>query len=154
MRFRFKLARPLYLAVIVNFVLAISNGSAADLWSSIEIPIFHDGYQLKKEIDPSGETKSISYRVQTKFSAVEVLEFYDSYFNANGWQPSFETCQRHWDRLPDETVSGGPSIKQLFTSWEQPELHLKAVLQLEYEMINEKWGDELVVRCQLQPKEG
>jgi DNA ligase-1 len=81
-----------------------------------------------------------------------VLEFYDSYFNAKGWRSSFEICQRHWDRLPDGTKAGGPTGKQLFTSWEHPEFNLKAVLRLEYLMVNEKWRDELTVRCRLQPK--
>ncbi len=42
--------------------------------------------------------------------------------------------------------------KQLFTSWEHPEFNLKAVLRLEYEIVNGKWLDELTVRCRLQPK--
>ena len=102
--------------------------------------------------DHRGKTKSVSYLVQAKFPAAEVIEFYDAYFNAKGLRPSFEICQRHWDRLPDETTAGGATGKQLFTSWEHPVLHLKAVLRLEYEMVNEKWGDDLIVRCQLQPK--
>lgn len=143
----------LFLVACLKLTLSLPNGLAADLLPSIEIPVFLNGVHIKKEIDRSSATKSISYRVQTEFSAAEVLEFYDSYFNANGWRPSFEICQRHWDHLPDETNKGGPSGKQLFTSWEHPKLHLKAVLRLEYEMVNEKWGDELVVRCLLRPKE-
>jgi hypothetical protein len=152
MRIRSKFFSLLFLVACLNVTLSLSNGLAADLLPSIDIPVFFNGDHIKKEIDPSSATKSISYRVQAKFSAEEVLEFYDSYFNANGWRPSFEICQRHWDHLPDEPNKGGPFGKQLFTSWEHPELHLKAVLRLEYEMVNEKWGDELVVRCQLQPK--
>ena len=142
----------LFLVACLKLTLSLPNGLAADLLPSIDIPVFLNGDHIKKEIDPSSATKSISYRVQAKFSAEEVLEFYDSYFNANGWRPSFEICQRHWDRLPAEANADGLSGKQLFTSWEHPVLHLKAVLRLEYEMVNEKWGDELVVRCQLQPK--
>ena len=154
MRIRSRFVGFLFLVACANVTLCISNGLAADLYPSIEIPIFHNGHHIIKEIDRSSATKSISYRVQTAFSAEEVLEFYDSYFNANDWRPSFEICQRHWDRLPDETNAGGPSGKQLFTSWEHPEFNLKAVLRLEYEMVKEKWGDELIVRCQLQPKGG
>ena len=154
MRRRSKFISFLFLVACLKLTLYLPNGLAADLLPSIEIPVFLNGDHIKKEIDRSSATKSISYRVQAKFSAEEVLEFYDSYFNANGWRPSFEICQRHWDRLPDETNAGGPSGKQLFTSWEHPVLYLKAVLRLEYEMVNEKWRDELVVRCQLQPTEG
>jgi hypothetical protein len=154
MRRRSKFISFLFLVACLKLSLSLPNGLAADLLPSIDIPVFLNGVHIKKEIDRSSATKSISYRLQTKFSAAEVLEFYDSYFNAKGWRPSFEICQRHWARLPDEKKSGGPSVKQLFTSWEHPKLHLKAVLRLEYEMINKKWGDELVVRCQLQPKDG
>jgi DNA ligase-1 len=149
---RSKFIRLLCLVVGVNLTLSLSHGFAADLFSSIEIPVFDNGYQIENEVDRSAGTKSISYRVQTKFPAAEVLEFYDSYFNARGWRPSFEICQRHWDRLPDGTKSGGPSGKQLFTSWEHPEFNLKAVLRLEYLTVNEKWRDELAVKCRLQPK--
>ncbi len=151
MRIRSQFIRLLYLVACVNLTFSLSYGFAADLFPSIEIPVFHSGYGIKKEVDRSGGTKSISYRVQTKFPAVEVLEFYDSYFNAGGWRSSFEICQRHWDRLPDGTKAGGPSGKQLFTSWEHPEFNLKAVLRLEYEMLNEKLRNGLAVRCQLLP---
>jgi len=151
MGIRSKFIRFLCLIACVNLTLSLSYGSAADLYPSIEIPVFHNGYDIKKEVDPSAGTKSISYRVQTKFPAAEVLEFYDSYFNAKGWRSSFEICQRHWDRLPDGIKTDGPSGKQLFTSWEHPEFSLKAVLRLEYERVNEKWRNELAVRCQLLP---
>ena len=151
MRIRSRFIRLLCLVACVNLTISLSSGLAADLFSSIEIPVFHSGYDIKKEVDRSAGTKSTSYRVQTEFPAAEVLEFYDAYFNAKGWRSSFEICQRHWDRLPDGTKAGGPSGKQLFTSWEHLEFNLKAVLRLEYEMVNEKWRDELAVRCQLLP---
>ena len=151
MRIRSKFIRFICLVAGVNLTLSLSQGFAADPFPSIEIPVFHNGYQIKKEIDRSKGTKSISYHIQTKFPAAEVLEFYDSYFNAKGWRSSFEICQRHWDRLPDGTKAGGPTGKQLFTSWEHPEFNLKAVLRLEYEKVDGKWRNELAVRCQLQP---
>ena len=145
-----KFCRPICWLACVS--LALSSGVAADIFSSIEIPVFHNGYHLKKEVDYTSGTKSISYRVQKAFPAADVLEFYDSYFNASGWRSSFEICQRHWDRLIDETKPGGVFGKQLFASWEHPKLNLTAVLRLEYEMVNEKWRDELAVRCRLQSK--
>jgi hypothetical protein len=60
------------LVASVNLTLFLSYGFAADLFPSIEIPVFHNGYQIKKE----------------------------------------------------------------------------------YEMVNEKWRDELAVKCQLQPNAG
>jgi hypothetical protein len=152
MKKRAKFISFLFLVACLKLTLSLPNGLAADLLPSIDIPVFLNSYHIKKEIDRSSATKSIRYRVQTKFPAAEVLEFYDSYFNANGWRPSFEICQRHWDQLPDETNKGGLSGKQLFTSWDHPKRHLRAVLRLEYELVNEKWGDELIVRCQLQAK--
>ncbi len=152
MGIRSKFIRFLCLIACVNLTLSLSYGLATDLLPSIDIPVFHNGYRIEKENDRFRGTKSISYRVQIKFPAAEVLEFYDAYFNAKGWRSSFEICQRHWDSLPDGTKAGGPAGKHLFTSWEHPEFDLKAVLRLEYEMVSEKWRDELAVRCQLQPK--
>ncbi len=135
-----------------NLILLLSYVFAADCFAPIDIPVFHNGYDIVEEVNPSAETKSISYRVQVKFPAAEVLEFYDSYFNARGWRSSFEICQRHWDRLPEETQSGGSFAKQLFTSWEHPKLNLTAVLRLEYEIVDKNRPDELAVKCRLQPK--
>ena len=134
------------------FNLSLSFGLAADLFPSFEIPIFNNGYDITKDIDHGGETQSTSYRVQAKFPAAEVLELYDTYFNAEGWRPSFEICQRHWERLPDTTKTDGDTGTQLFTSWEHPGFNLRAVLRLEYREGNEKFRNELAVRCQLQPK--
>ena len=128
MRIRSRFLRLLSLVACVNLTSSLSYGFAADHFPSIEIPVFHNGYHIKKEVDRSTGTNSISYRVQIKFPAAEVLEFYDSYFNARGWRSSFEICQRHWDHLHDGTNAGGPSGKQLFTSWEHLEFNLKAVL--------------------------
>ena len=152
MRIRSKFIRFSCLVACVSLTISLNYGLAADLFPPIEIPVFYDGYHIEKKIDRSRGTKSISYRIQTKFPASEVLEFYDSYFNARGWRSSFEICQRHWDSLPDGTKAGGPFGKQLFTSWEHPEFNLKAVLRLKYEIVNGKWQDELTVRCRLQPK--
>jgi hypothetical protein len=148
----FKFISFLCLFSCVNLTLSLSYGWESDFFPSIEIPVFHNGYHVKKEVDRSRKTKSISYRVQKKFPAPEVLEFYDAYFNTNGWRASFEICQRHWDILPDETKSGGHTGKQLFASWEHPEFDLIAILRFEYTMVNENSRDELAVKCQLQPK--
>jgi len=134
------------------FNLSLSFGLEANFLPSIEIPIFNKGYDITKNIDHGRKTQSISYRVQAKFPAAEVLEFYDTYFNAEGWRPSFETCQRHWERLPVGTKADGDAGTLLFTSWEHPEFSLRAVLRLEYRVGNEQFRDELAVKCQLQPK--
>ena len=134
------------------FVFSLSFGLEADRFPSIEIPIYDNGYDIRKNIDHGRETQSISYRVRAKFPAAEVLEFYDSYFNAEGWRPSFEICQRHWERLPVGTESDGDAGTLLFTSWEHPQFSLRAVLRLKYRMGNEQFPGELAVRCQLQPK--
>ena len=139
------------LAVVI-FNLSLSFGSALDLFPSIEMPIFNKGYNITENIDHGRETLSISYRVQAKFPAAEVLEFYDTYFNAEGWRPSFEICQRHWERLPDGAKTNGDIGTHLYTSWEHPEFSLRAVLRLEYRLENEQIRDVLAVRCQLQPK--
>ena len=138
------------LAVVI-FNLSLSFGSALDLFPSIEMPIFNKGYNITENIDHGRETLSISYRVQAKFPAAEVLEFYDTYFNAEGWRPSFEICQRHWERLPVGTKTDGDAETLLFTSWEHPEFGLRAVLRLEYRVGNKQFRDELAVRCLLQP---
>ncbi|MGD9363352.1 MAG: hypothetical protein PVH85_31105 [Desulfobacterales bacterium] len=133
------------------FNLSVSFGLEMDRFPSIEIPIFKNGYDIAKNIDHGRQTHSIRYRVKTKFPAAEVLEFYDTYFNAEGWRPSFEICQRHWERLPAGTNRDRDARTLLFTSWEHPEFNLRAVLRLEYKVRNEQIRDNLAVRCQLKP---
>lgn len=139
------------------FALSIFNsaqlsGSETDLFPIIDIPIFSNGYDIEKKTDHRGKTKSVSYLVQAKFPAAEVIEFYDAYFNAKGWRPSFEICQRHWDRSAIGSKTMGLAGTHLFTSWEHPEFRLSAVLRLEYSLEDGSLDDVLAVRCELQRK--
>jgi hypothetical protein len=108
---------------------------------------------VKKFSDRSKKTRSIAYRVKVKYPAAEVIEFYDAYFNGNGWRLSYEICQRQWQSFDDETVKGQPSVRQFEYSWEHPELKVQAFLWLRYEKLNKKWQDDVIVTCKLQSKD-
>jgi hypothetical protein len=149
--------KPKWAGLFFLLALAIFNsaqlfGSETDLFPFIDIPIFSNGYEIEKENDHRSKIKSVSYLVQVKFPAAEVIEFYDAYFNAKGWRPSFEICQRHWDRSADGTKTKNLAGTHLFTSWEHPEFKLSAVLRLEYSLGDGSLVDVLVVRCELSRK--
>jgi len=55
MRIRSQFIRLLCLVACVNLTLSLSSGLAADLFSSIEIPIFDNGYDIKKEYEMLNE---------------------------------------------------------------------------------------------------
>jgi hypothetical protein len=136
--------------VLLSFFDA--NSAQIDPYPTVIIPIFQGGYNLQEYFDASKETKSIRYYVQTGTPPAEVLEFYDVFFNGRGWRPSFETCQRNWTDLSEETKTAGPLLRQLVASWEHTEFNLKAELWLTYEMVNEERKNEVSVKCRIQPK--
>lgn len=152
MRIKPKFNCFLYLLVFFNLNISITIGSETDTSQSIEIPIFHKGYNVKKIYDSSESTKSVTYHVRTEYPATEVLEFYDSYFNARGWISSFEICQRHWDGFNDGNKTIAGLGRQLFASWEHPQGDLQLVLWLKYEPSSQGEQQEVFVECQLQPK--
>ena len=152
MKIKFNWTRLFCLLALVIFNSAQLFGSETDLFPFINVPIYSNGYDIAEETDHGSKTKSVSYLVQTKFPAAEVIEFYDAYFNANGWQPSFEICQRHWDHSAIGSKTKSLAGTHLFTSWEHPEHKLSAVLRLEYSLKDGSLVDVLAVRCELLPK--
>lgn len=128
------------------------NSPAADSSPTAEIPIFHDGYNVKKVFDPSSETWTVKYRVQTLYPAAEVLEFYDAYFNGRGWISSFETCQRSWMDLGKGKKADENDAGLLFASWEHAEANQQVLLWIRHRMnADERRDDEVAVEYQLQP---
>jgi hypothetical protein len=151
MRKTIKFIYVLGLIAFIHLSLCNSNGSAVDPYPLNEIPIFPKGYNIKKNFNPSKGTKSIIYHVQIDYPAAEVLEFYDSYFNGNGWRSSFEICQRNWEDFINDSKAGTAAVRGLYASWTHSGFNLKAVLWLRYEMFNKHDQGEVIVKCQLQP---
>lgn len=143
-----------FLSVIVCMCLslAVANSAEIDPYPAIKIPIFEGGYNLQKYMDTAKETKSIHYYVRTGYPPAQLLEFYDAFFNGSGWRSSFETCQRNWEGLVDGPRTGVAPVRQLYASWDHPDLKLKAVLWLTYELGKKERQTEVFVKCRLQPK--
>ena len=141
--------------IFVLFCIAATgftaNSSQTDPFPAIEIPVFDKGYQVKAVIDGTEKKKSITSVVQSEHPPAEILELYDAYFNANGWIPSFETCQRNWGDVTSNTKPTDLSAKQLFASWTHAQLNLKADLWIRYEKMVNQHYDEVTVNCLLQP---
>lgn len=154
MKIKSKFIYLLSLIICIHLSYSISSSSAIDPHPTIEIPIFQGGYNVEKLFDASKETKSITYQIQTTNPPAEVLEFYDAYFNGLGWRSSFEICQRNWEDLGSGEKTVEPIVRQLYASWAHAELNLKAVLWLQYEMVDNERQNEVAVKCQLQPKTG
>jgi hypothetical protein len=152
MKSKFIYLFPLLVGLFLSH--SISSSSEIDPHPAIEIPIFREGYNVEKFYDSSKETKSVTYQIQTTNPPAEVLEFYDAYFNGSGWRSAFEICQRNWEGLADGPRTGVAHFRQLFASWEHPEMNLKAVLWLTYEAGNKASQNEAVVKCEIQPKTG
>jgi hypothetical protein len=140
------------LLICVHLSPTLLSSSPIDPHPTIEIPIFQGGYKLEERFDAANEIKSITYRVQANNPPTEVLEFYDAYFNGNGWRSAFETCQRNWAHSGDGKKRAAPIFRQLFASWAHPAKNLKAVLWLTYEAENNVSQNEIVVQFQLYPK--
>jgi hypothetical protein len=152
MKIQSKFLYLFYLLVILLFNVSLPTSSEADIFRIIEIPIFPGGFNVKKNINESEHKKSLSYHVQIEYPAVEVLEFYDAFFNAKGWISSFEICQRHWDESSGDIQTGEFKERRLFASWQNPKANLKAELLLKYESFDQEDSKKVFVHCQLLPK--
>jgi hypothetical protein len=131
---------------------SVAYSSPIDPFPAIEIPIFDKGYQVKAVLDGVKKKKTITYLVQSEHPPAEILEFYDAYFNANGWTPFFETCQRNWSDVTLNTKSANPPARQLFAAWTNAQLNLKADLWIRYENMDNQRHDEVTVKCLLHLK--
>jgi hypothetical protein len=152
MKFKSKCVYSLILLVCVHLSPAIASSSQIDPHPTIKIPIFQGGYNLKEHFDVSNEIKSVTYRVQANNPPTEVLEFYDAYFNGNGWRSAFETCQRNWEHSGDGKKREEPAFRQLFASWAHPAKNMRAVLWLTYGNENNVSQNEVFVQFQLYPE--
>lgn len=140
----------IYLLAGICLTGSISNSSEGDPDSYIDIPVFQGGYNIKKELSPSGGIKSIIYRVRTKYPAAEIIEFYDSYFNGRGWISSFEICQRHWAESGNDFEDSALQEKQMFVSWQHHDLNLKLDIWLKHGPADVQRQDEVTVEGRLQ----
>ena len=138
----------------IHFSYAVSVESPPDSHPDVDIPVYHDGYQIEEAVNPDTQTKTVSYRVQLKPPAFEIIEFYDAYFNGAGWISSFEICQRHWDQAAGSSSSKELQTTQMYASWEKPEMDLKFVLWLKHETTDSQPPHVVTVEGRLQRKSG
>ena len=120
----------------------------------IDIPIFPNAHDIKKYVNISQGTKSVSYIVNIKYPATEVLKYYESIFKEKGWIPSLRDNfeKKEWDCFIDGLRPGNPYVRQLLGLWSNAQLDLEAALALIYIKNGKNWGNELNVLCQIQPK--
>jgi hypothetical protein len=140
------------LALSFQMAAVVAAERKGDPYPAIVLPVYQGAYDIKNSADRVGGTKTLGYKIQTRYPAGEVLEFYDAALNARGWKPSFEICQRHWASPDDGGPETGLPAKQLFTSWQHPQYQLQISLLLEYNGPGASGRDEVLVRCRLQPQ--
>ena len=148
-------SRTIFYAILAAcFHLTVYNADSSekDPFPGIVLPVYQGGYNIENSFRRLKGTKSLLYMVQANYPAAEVVEFYDAALNGSGWRPSFEICQRHWASLDDGSIKRKFQARQLFTSWEHPQLRLQISLLLEYKPTNAKGRDEIIVQCHLQPQ--
>ena len=151
MRLTFNYISAICILCLFEFSLCFAGPSETDPYPSVDIPIYHKGYNVKERYNESAQTKAIIYHVQTDPPAREVIEFYDAELNARGWRSSFEICQRNWDHFSEGENTDSLSAKHLFASWQHLELNLKLDLWIRYERGHKDRQDEVVVNGLMQP---
>lgn len=129
---------------------AASGSPDADHFSVAKIPIYQNGYNVEKYVDPATKSELLTYHVRTNHPASEVIEFYDAYFNGMGWNSSFEICQRHWDETAVKDEYGQLQSRRLFTSWQSPEADLRVSLWLINGLNLKGSAEEVLVKFQIQ----
>ena len=150
MRVQSKYVSVLIQLFCIHLGVCVANSSEGTLAPAADIPIFSDGYDVRRISDPSNQTVTVNYRVQAVHPAAEVLEFYDRYFNGRGWISSFETCQRNWQDLGSKVTTSKPAVRLLFASWEDAGSNLKVLLWIRHETPSNEQQEEVVVEYQIQ----
>ena len=151
MNIKFRTSFLAVLAVSFQMAAGVAAEPGGDPYPVIVLPVFQGAYDIENSANRAKGTKTLSYKIQTRYPAGEVIEFYDAVLNAGGWKPSFEICQRHWAGPNDGSIETGLPAKQLFTSWQHPQYTLQISLLLEYNGPGASGRDEVLVRCRLQP---
>ena len=152
MRINYKQGCSLILLALMSFSLSLTHGADEDPYPSIMIPIYPTGHNIITRVNRFNGTKSVTYDVQSKYPANTVLEFYDSHFNTSDWRLCYEICQRQWDRFIDETIKGGPLVRQLVYSWDHQKFDLRVYLRLRHEQVNHQWREDVMVTYRIEPK--
>ena len=147
--------QTILLAVLITWLqltATIAGSSENDPYPAINLPVYSGGYEIEYSFNRFKATKALRYKVQTKYPAAEVIEFYDAVLNGGGWKPSFEICQRHWASLDNDHLKRDFRARRLFTSWVHPQFRLQLSLVLKYQSPGPTGQDEVVVQCRLQPQ--
>jgi hypothetical protein len=140
------------IAVSFHLTTGMAAGPQEDLYPEIDLPVYQDAYDIKNTANRKEGTKTLTYKIQTRYPAGEVLEFYDAALNAAGWKPSFEICQRHWAGPDEGAGEKGLQARQLFTSWLHPRYNLQLSLIMTYQQPGKTGQDEVIVQCRLYPR--
>ena len=139
----------------VSFFLVTGTaaGPTEDPYPEIVLPVYQDAYDIKNTANHIKGTRTLTYKIQTRYPAGEVVEFYDAALNAGGWKPAFEICQRHWAGSDDGIGIKGLRTRQFFTSWIHPRHNLQLSLLMKYRGPAKTGLDEVIVRCRLHPRQ-
>ena len=140
------------IAVSFRLTTGMAAGPQEDPYPEIVLPVYKDAYDIKNTTNRKEGIKTLTYKIQTRYPATEVVEFYDAALNAAGWKPSFEICQRHWAGPNEEVGQKGLQAQQLFTSWLHPRYNLQLSLLMLYQPPGKKGQDEVIVQCRLYPR--
>ena len=74
MRINYKQGGSLFLLALMSFSLSLTHGADEDPYPSIMIPIYPTGHNIITRVNRFNGTKSVTYDVQSKYPANEVLE--------------------------------------------------------------------------------
>ncbi len=125
-----------------------------DPYSFFEIPIYPDAYDIKKYVNNPIGSKSVFYKVNTKFPASEIISFYNKQFRKMELIPYFEDGYgiRKWENFNPKTgkwekTSSVPA--RFIATWTDKKKTLRVVLLLRYKYNakDKEWDKKLFVNC-------
>ena len=136
MRIRSRFIRLLCLVACVNLTISLSSGLAADFFSSIAIPVFHSGYDIKKEVEMVDEKGRDELAVRCQLlptpalstsqkadntpqkAPVMLAQRWDQKIDINGWWMSekLDGVRGYWTGKEMISRSGNPfRVPEWFT---------------------------------------
>ena len=140
------------LVACIQLTMGTGSSSETDPFPTVDLPVYQGGYGIEYSYNRSQGIKTLVYRVDTRYPAAGVVQFYDATLNGKGWKPSFEICQRHWADPEDGSMKTEFQTRQLFTSWAHPGYKLQMSLRLTFQPAEPQNREEVLVQCRLQPQ--
>ena len=142
--------------IVVTILFAFSTVQCSSLFPDIEIPVYKTGYDVKKGINKKFKSKYTFYKINSKFPAKEVIEFYHTNFKRMGFIQYSEDGygKGRWENFDSNSGQWEPTNSmpaRYIATWIDNDKKIRIVVLLRYksDQIDDEGKNLLFVDCKV-----